>query len=206
MLLTSTLHHHPLPLLPLLHHPHHSVSRHLPSFLPLLPPSSPSFLLLLLFPLFLSFIIDIVDIKSFPPFTRFPPSFLLCILEISLFFLMSPSSLLLYLFFHLSFCRYVMSVAIVPLAIEKGWGSETQGLILSSYWWGYVVTQIPGGILTAKYGAKVSPLPSSSFFSSSSSAVADAALQLPPPLFLLPLSPSLLFVLDTCSPFSFPLV
>jgi ACS family sodium-dependent inorganic phosphate cotransporter len=41
---------------------------------------------------------------------------------------------------------------------EKGpyhhWDEQYQGLILSSFYFGYVVTHIPGGILSEKYGGK----------------------------------------------------
>ncbi|XP_071443502.1 sialin-like isoform X2 [Hetaerina americana] len=44
--------------------------------------------------------------------------------------------------------------------IEKGkageftWDEETQGIILSSFFWGYVLTQLPGGMLAEKIGGK----------------------------------------------------
>lgn len=34
------------------------------------------------------------------------------------------------------------------------WDSETQGWILGSFFYGYILTQIPGGYLARKYGAK----------------------------------------------------
>lgn len=34
------------------------------------------------------------------------------------------------------------------------WNSETQGWILGSFFYGYIVTQIPGGYLARKYGSK----------------------------------------------------
>ncbi|XP_069685198.1 putative inorganic phosphate cotransporter isoform X2 [Periplaneta americana] len=34
------------------------------------------------------------------------------------------------------------------------WDEETQGLILSSFFWGYIITHIPGGILAEKFGGK----------------------------------------------------
>ncbi|GJQ72217.1 hypothetical protein Trydic_g3308 [Trypoxylus dichotomus] len=36
------------------------------------------------------------------------------------------------------------------------WDQTTQGLILSSFYWGYVVTHLPGGILAEKFGGKYS--------------------------------------------------
>ncbi|XP_021935626.1 putative inorganic phosphate cotransporter isoform X2 [Zootermopsis nevadensis] len=34
------------------------------------------------------------------------------------------------------------------------WDEETQGLILSSFFWGYVITHLPGGMLAEKFGGK----------------------------------------------------
>lgn len=34
------------------------------------------------------------------------------------------------------------------------WDQATQGYILGSYYWGYLLTNIPGGILSERYGAK----------------------------------------------------
>lgn len=34
------------------------------------------------------------------------------------------------------------------------WDETTQGLILSSFYWGYVVTHLPGGVLAEKFGGK----------------------------------------------------
>ncbi|KRT78184.1 membrane transporter [Oryctes borbonicus] len=36
------------------------------------------------------------------------------------------------------------------------WDETTQGLILSSFYWGYVLTHIPGGIMAERYGGKYS--------------------------------------------------
>ncbi|XP_031354995.1 putative inorganic phosphate cotransporter [Photinus pyralis] len=36
------------------------------------------------------------------------------------------------------------------------WDETTQGLILSSFYWGYVITHMPGGILAEKFGGKYS--------------------------------------------------
>ncbi|PSN41740.1 putative inorganic phosphate cotransporter [Blattella germanica] len=51
--------------------------------------------------------------------------------------------------------------------IEYDWGSDTKSTILSSFFWGYVITQIPGGPLAQKFGPKIFmtiALLSSSFF------------------------------------------
>ncbi|CAH2096608.1 unnamed protein product [Euphydryas editha] len=34
------------------------------------------------------------------------------------------------------------------------WDKRTQGVILSSFFWGYIVMQIPGGLLAKRYGGK----------------------------------------------------
>ncbi|XP_047991934.1 putative inorganic phosphate cotransporter isoform X2 [Leguminivora glycinivorella] len=34
------------------------------------------------------------------------------------------------------------------------WDKETQGLILSSFFWGYIIMQIPGGLLSKRFGGK----------------------------------------------------
>lgn len=34
------------------------------------------------------------------------------------------------------------------------WDESTQGLILSSFYWGYVITHLPGGLLSEKFGGK----------------------------------------------------
>ncbi len=37
---------------------------------------------------------------------------------------------------------------------EFNWNSRTQGLILASFYWGYIMSQIPAGVLAEKYGGK----------------------------------------------------
>lgn len=37
---------------------------------------------------------------------------------------------------------------------EFDWNESTKSYLLSSFFWGYVVTQVPGGYLSAIYGAK----------------------------------------------------
>lgn len=43
-----------------------------------------------------------------------------------------------------------------PLHPENlyAWDGETQGIILSSFYWGYLITHLPGGILAEKFGGK----------------------------------------------------
>lgn len=60
--------------------------------------------------------------------------------------------------------RVNLSVAIVAMTDRNStnpdfkdyfdWDNKTRSLLLSSFFWGYVVTQIPGGYLAHKYGAK----------------------------------------------------
>jgi len=38
--------------------------------------------------------------------------------------------------------------------MEFDWDEKTQGLVLSSFFWGYVITQMPGGMLADMYGGK----------------------------------------------------
>lgn len=47
-----------------------------------------------------------------------------------------------------------MSVAIIPMAHEFGWSPTTSGLIQSSFFWGYMLTQIPGGYITSLFGGR----------------------------------------------------
>lgn len=35
------------------------------------------------------------------------------------------------------------------------WSAEVQGIVLSSFYWGYTVMQVPAGILGKKYGGKM---------------------------------------------------
>ncbi|XP_068332794.1 ascorbate transporter, chloroplastic-like [Pyrus communis] len=50
--------------------------------------------------------------------------------------------------------RVNMSIAILPMSQEFNWNSATVGLIQSSFFWGYLLTQILGGILADKIGGK----------------------------------------------------
>lgn len=50
--------------------------------------------------------------------------------------------------------RVNMSIAILPMAQEFNWNSATVGLIQSSFFWGYLLTQIVGGIWADKIGGK----------------------------------------------------
>jgi ACS family sodium-dependent inorganic phosphate cotransporter len=38
-----------------------------------------------------------------------------------------------------------MSVAVIPMAADLGWSATDRGLVSSSFFWGYALTQIPAG-------------------------------------------------------------
>ena len=51
--------------------------------------------------------------------------------------------------------RVNISIAIIPMAEEYGWSATTQGVILSCFYFGYMITQFLGGWLADRYGGKV---------------------------------------------------
>ncbi|KAJ4778228.1 phosphate transporter 4 [Rhynchospora pubera] len=51
--------------------------------------------------------------------------------------------------------RVNMSIAILPMSQEFNWNPATVGLIQSSFFWGYLLTQILGGIWADKFGGKI---------------------------------------------------
>ncbi|XP_058084284.1 ascorbate transporter, chloroplastic-like [Magnolia sinica] len=51
--------------------------------------------------------------------------------------------------------RVNMSIAILPMAAEFNWSPATVGLIQSSFFWGYLLTQIVGGIWADRIGGKL---------------------------------------------------
>jgi ACS family sodium-dependent inorganic phosphate cotransporter len=51
--------------------------------------------------------------------------------------------------------RVNISVAIIPMAEQFGWSDTQRGLVLSSFFIGYLVTQVAGGSLAARFGGKV---------------------------------------------------
>lgn len=50
--------------------------------------------------------------------------------------------------------RAVISVTIIPMAEYFGWDRATQGFVLSSFFIGYLVTQVLGGRLADRFGGK----------------------------------------------------
>ena len=51
--------------------------------------------------------------------------------------------------------RVNMSVAILPMAEEFKWDQTTKGIVLSSFFYGYLATQVLGGWLADRYGGKI---------------------------------------------------
>lgn len=51
--------------------------------------------------------------------------------------------------------RVNLSVAVQPISCQYELSNPTSGLILSSFFWGYLLGQIPGGYLSIRYGGKL---------------------------------------------------
>ncbi len=51
--------------------------------------------------------------------------------------------------------RVVISLAIIPMGSEMGWSDTERGVVLGMFYFGYIFTQIPGGLLSDRYGAKL---------------------------------------------------
>lgn len=43
-----------------------------------------------------------------------------------------------------------MSVAVIPMAKDLGWSATDRGLVSSSFFWGYSLTQVPAGYISTK--------------------------------------------------------
>ncbi|CAH4008459.1 unnamed protein product [Pieris brassicae] len=54
--------------------------------------------------------------------------------------------------------EHVLDNGTIVYAPEFDWSSQTKGLVLSSFFYGYIVTQLPGGWLAAKIGGATSLL------------------------------------------------
>lgn len=50
--------------------------------------------------------------------------------------------------------RVNMSVAVIQMATEFAWTDYQKGLMLSSFYWGYAIGQIPANVLVYYFGAK----------------------------------------------------
>eukprot|EP01084_Bolivina_argentea_P107086 191501_1 len=57
--------------------------------------------------------------------------------------------------FNLYTLRVDLSIAIQPMSCQYNWNTKTQGMILSSFFFGYIFGNIAGGVLAAKYGGKL---------------------------------------------------
>lgn len=67
------------------------------------------------------------------------------------------SSNLFVLNFYLSFLfhnQVNLSIAIIPMSHQFGWNSSVAGLVQSSFFWGYALSQLPGGWLAKIYGGR----------------------------------------------------
>ena len=51
--------------------------------------------------------------------------------------------------------RVVISLTIIPMGVELGWTNTEKGIVLGSFYLAYMVTQIYGGILSDRIGAKI---------------------------------------------------
>lgn len=51
--------------------------------------------------------------------------------------------------------RVIISIAIIPMSVDFGWSPEEQGRVLSSFFAGYLLTQLAGGWLSERYGGKI---------------------------------------------------
>ncbi|XP_070495354.1 voltage-gated purine nucleotide uniporter SLC17A9-like [Chironomus tepperi] len=50
--------------------------------------------------------------------------------------------------------RTTMPLVIPKISAEKNWSKSNSGTILSSFFWGYTITQVAGGYLSDKYGGE----------------------------------------------------
>jgi len=50
--------------------------------------------------------------------------------------------------------RVNISLAIASMASEFGWNKTTSGFVMSSFFIGYLITQVPGGALAGRFGGK----------------------------------------------------
>ncbi|XP_021277653.1 probable anion transporter 6, chloroplastic isoform X2 [Herrania umbratica] len=51
-----------------------------------------------------------------------------------------------------------LSVAIIPMSHQFGWNASVAGLVQSSFFWGYALSQLPGGWLAKIFGGRSIPL------------------------------------------------
>ncbi len=51
--------------------------------------------------------------------------------------------------------RVSISVAVIPMAEQFHWSGTTKGLVLSSFFVGYMLAMVPGGWLSGRYGGRI---------------------------------------------------
>eukprot|EP00118_Oscarella_pearsei_P007052 m.33318 g.33318 ORF g.33318 m.33318 type:complete len:408 (+) comp31801_c0_seq2:14-1237(+) len=51
--------------------------------------------------------------------------------------------------------RATLPIMAVEMAEHFNWQKSTSGVVLSSFYWGYICTQIPGGWLASRFGAEI---------------------------------------------------
>ncbi|CAA2962169.1 sodium-dependent phosphate transport 1, chloroplastic [Olea europaea subsp. europaea] len=84
---------------------------------------------------------DYKDVSALPWWEQFPKRWVIVILCFSAFLLCNMD-------------RVNMSIAILPMSSEYHWSPTTVGFIQSSFFWGYLLTQIAGGIWADTVGGK----------------------------------------------------
>ena len=47
-----------------------------------------------------------------------------------------------------------ISIAVVEMKTSFGWSMATQAIVLSSFFWGYICSQVVGALLAQRYGGK----------------------------------------------------
>ena len=50
--------------------------------------------------------------------------------------------------------RIAISIAIIPMAEAYGWSATLQGAVMSAFFVGYLILQIPAGYLSDRFGGK----------------------------------------------------
>ena len=50
--------------------------------------------------------------------------------------------------------RICLSQAMIPMSIHYGWEEAIQGHIFAAFYYGYLITQIPGGWVSQMFGSK----------------------------------------------------
>lgn len=50
--------------------------------------------------------------------------------------------------------KVILSVAILPMAAEYGWSPTVAGVVQSSFFWGYMLSQLPSGYANSTFGGR----------------------------------------------------